>query len=75
MPNSPDDTDTASKTIAGFCRSEGMSLPFYFQLRRRGLGPTELRIGRYVRITPRAHAEWRRERERGNAENVANTTS
>jgi hypothetical protein len=56
--------DDRSKTITQFCRAEQMSRPFYFKLRKRGLGPRELREGRFIRITPEAHAEWRRARER-----------
>jgi hypothetical protein len=55
--------DDRSKTITQFCRAEQMSRPFYFKLRKRGLGPRELREGRFIRITPEAHAEWRRARE------------
>lgn len=51
-----------SLTIAEFCAAERMSRPFYFKLRQRGKGPRELREGRFVRITPEAHAEWRRQR-------------
>jgi hypothetical protein len=53
-----------SKTIDQFCAAEQMSRPYYYVLRRRGLGPRELRNGRFIRITPQAHADWRREYER-----------
>jgi hypothetical protein len=57
------DRDDKSRTIAQFCQLEQMSRPFYFGLRKRGKGPREYREGRFVRITPTAHEEWRRERE------------
>ena len=59
------ETGAHSKTINEFCAAERMSRPFYFKLRRLGKGPRELREGRFVRITPEAHAAWRRARERG----------
>jgi hypothetical protein len=61
-------SDSRSKTIDQFCDAEQMSRPHYFKMRRRGLGPREIRDGRFVRITPEAHAAWRRERERTNTE-------
>jgi hypothetical protein len=67
--------DDASKTINQFCAAEQMSRPHYFNMRRRGLGPREIRDGRFIRITPEAHAEWRRARERsqvGSDKTVAN---
>jgi hypothetical protein len=64
-------SDDRSKTIDQFCRAEQMSRPHYFKMRRRGLGPREIRDGRFIRITPQAHAEWRRARERsGSNENT-----
>jgi hypothetical protein len=52
-----------SKTIDQFCTAEQMSRPKYFKMRKLGLGPNEVRDGRFIRITPEAHAEWRRARE------------
>jgi len=52
-----------SFTIAEFCASEKISRAHYFNLRDRGEGPREMRLGRSVRISPEARAEWRRERE------------
>jgi hypothetical protein len=60
-----------SKTIGQFCATERMSRAKYFKDRAKGRGPREMRDGRWVRISPEAHAEWRRERER---EQVANST-
>jgi hypothetical protein len=56
--------DDCSKTIDQFRRAEQMSRPFYFKLRKRGLGPREIRNGRHIRISPQAHADWRRDCER-----------
>ncbi len=53
--------DQPSKTIGDFCEAESISLPAYFSLRRKGLGPEELRPPgtRIIRITAQAHHEWR----------------
>jgi hypothetical protein len=48
-----------SETIQDFCDSEGMSLSLYYDLRRRGIGPKEMRAGGFVRISPQAHLDWR----------------
>jgi hypothetical protein len=53
----------STKTISEFCELEKLSKPKYFDLRKRGLGPREMRDGRWVRISPEAHADWRRARE------------
>ncbi len=49
-------------TIPEFCARKCISVPFYYVLRKRGLGPREVHLGRAVRITPEAEAEWDRER-------------
>jgi hypothetical protein len=59
-------SDDQSKTIKQFCRAEQMSRPQYYNMKKRGRGPRELRDGRFVRITPQSHAEWRRARENDN---------
>jgi hypothetical protein len=46
-------------TIAQWCEAQKVSLPYYFKLQRKGLGPKTIRIGtRFVRITVEAHREW-----------------
>jgi hypothetical protein len=50
----------ASKTIDEFCEHEKISRAKYYQLRKIGKGPVELRVGGVIRITPQAHAKWRR---------------
>lgn len=52
-----------SYTIEEFCRSEKISRAYYFVLRQRGEAPREMRLGRCVRISPEARADWRRARE------------
>jgi hypothetical protein len=60
MSFSADDEDRRSKTIQQFCFVEGFSKASYYELKRRGLGPDELRPPgtAIVRITPQAHDEW-----------------
>ena len=54
----------ASLTIDGFCDAEHITRPVYYDLRRDGRGPDEMRLGpQVVRITPEAHARWRAARE------------
>ena len=54
-------------TISQFCASVQISKQHYINLRKRGLGPREIRDGRMVRISAEARADWRREMERRSA--------
>lgn len=54
-----------SKTIPHFCASERISRAFYYELKKLGKGPREMRhADGCVRISPEAQRDWRRERER-----------
>jgi predicted DNA-binding transcriptional regulator AlpA len=55
--------DGAVFTVADFCKSEKISRAHYYNLKARGEGPREMRLGKCVRISPEARAAWRRERE------------
>lgn len=46
-------------TIPEFCHDAKISEGHYRLLRDAGLGPKEMRLGRAVRITVEAAAEWR----------------
>jgi hypothetical protein len=50
-----------SMTIDEFCAVENFSKSFYYELKKRDLGPEELRPPgmKLIRITAEAHAEWR----------------
>jgi hypothetical protein len=50
----------ASKTINEFCAHERISRAQYYALKKVGKAPAELRIDGVIRITPQAHARWRR---------------
>ena len=50
-------------TIPEFCRRNSISRAFYYELKKRGLTPREVRdLGRIIRITIEAETEWRAER-------------
>jgi hypothetical protein len=49
-------------SIRQFCDVHGFSIGTFFNLRKRGEGPQEMRAGRRVIITPEAVAAWRRAR-------------
>jgi hypothetical protein len=57
-------TAGASKTIDQFCEAQQISRSHYYNLKRNGKGPREAAVGNVKRITPEAHADWRRDRER-----------
>jgi hypothetical protein len=50
----------ACYSIKTFCRAHHISTAFYFELKLKGLGPREMRIGTRVLITHEAAADWRR---------------
>jgi|GEM_PF-2942416 len=64
--------DIAAFTRREFCAAHRMSESAYFELKRAGRGPREMRLGaRGVRITKEAAAEWRRRMEEIAAEEIA----
>jgi len=58
-----EESSPTAKTIAEFCWRQNISVPLYYQLKKRGLGPVEMRLGNTIRITPEAEAAWRTARE------------
>jgi hypothetical protein len=57
-----------SQTIPQFCSSEGISRAFYYELKKAGKGPREMRhADGCIRISPEARRDWRGERERETA--------
>ena len=59
----PTRTPTALLSIASFCVAHGISQAFYFELRKQGLGPDLMKVGRRVFITHESAARWRQQRE------------
>jgi predicted DNA-binding transcriptional regulator AlpA len=56
------DEQKPSFTIPKWCEKYGITPPTYFDARKRGETPDEVRIGRSVRITVQADAEWNERR-------------
>jgi hypothetical protein len=52
-------------TIPQFCRCHGISVAHYYALRKLGLGPREMVLGRRRLISIEAARDWRGARERG----------
>ena len=50
-------------TIAQFCKRNGICKASYYELRRRGQAPREMRVLSRVKITPEAEAAWREARQ------------
>ncbi|MET2825825.1 transcriptional regulator [Mesorhizobium shangrilense] len=50
-------------SIAGFVARQKISRSSYYNLKAAGLGPREYVVGKLVRISAEAEAEWVRERE------------
>jgi hypothetical protein len=63
--------DNTASTIFEFCRRKKISKAKYFEMRRKGRGPREMRDGRWVRISPESERDWDRELERAVAETTA----
>jgi hypothetical protein len=61
----PGETDLYS--IAEFCRRHSINRSFYFSLRKKGLGPRELRLGKRVFVSKEAARQWVKEREAATA--------
>jgi hypothetical protein len=55
-------------TIAEFCRAHRMSETHYFALKKEGLGPDEMGVGRRRIISFEAATRWRKAREAAAAE-------
>lgn len=56
---------TAAKlalTIAEFCATHNISLPFYYELQKQGRGPRAMVVGRRRLISLEEAKRWREER-------------
>lgn len=58
MPSHDEPRD--SMTVNEFCARNRISKQFYYKLRARGDGPTEMRLGSRVLISKEEAADWRR---------------
>jgi ribosomal protein L1 len=55
--------EPATLTQQGFCEFVGISKSSYFNYRRKGQGPVEMRIGNRVMISKESAANWIKLRE------------
>jgi len=53
----------SAQTIKEFCSDFRMSRSKYYELRRNGLGPVEMKIGCMIRISDKAAEDWQRKCE------------
>jgi hypothetical protein len=51
--------ETEAHSIEMFCRKHGFSVAYYYELRKDGLAPREVTIGRRILITKEDAAAWR----------------
>jgi len=58
-------------SIKEFCEAHSISKETFFKMRHRGIGPTEMRIGRRVLISDESARAWRRAREQAATEATA----
>jgi predicted DNA-binding transcriptional regulator AlpA len=61
--NRTDITGRAAFSISEFCMRNGISYGTFYNLRRRGEGPREMKIGTRRLISVAAEAAWQTERE------------
>jgi hypothetical protein len=55
--------DRGSFSIDEFCHRNGICRATYYNLKKAGKGPREMKVGGQKRVTPAAEADWHRERE------------
>ena len=53
----------AAYTIKTFCQTHGLSPSMFFKMKRLGIGPREMIVGKRRLISVEAAADWRRARE------------
>jgi len=58
-------------SIPEFCQAHGFSRASYFNLKKMGKTPREMRVGARVLISREAAEQWRREREAETASSAA----
>jgi hypothetical protein len=63
LNHTPNKIGSSAMSIDDFCRRQKISVATYYKLKKRGLGPVELRFANIIRITPEAEAAWRTARE------------
>jgi hypothetical protein len=56
------ETERSAFTVNEFCSRNHISRGLYFNMRKAGIGPAEMRIGHVVRVSAEAELEWQRAR-------------
>lgn len=56
-------TPRLALSIPEFCAAHGISVAFFYKLKKQGEGPREMKVGARTLITFESAAEWRRARE------------
>jgi hypothetical protein len=72
---SPAPFQLGAYTIETFCAAHGLSPAMYFKLRKAGLGPDEMEMGRRKGISIESAAKWRRKREAAAKRSLAREAS
>ena len=57
------DANDDSLTISEFCRAEKVCRATFYNLKKAGKAPRLMKVGSHYRVSPEAHAHWRRARE------------
>jgi hypothetical protein len=58
---------TEAYSIAEFCRAHRVSRAFFYVLRKRGEGPTVMKVGKRTLVSAGAAKDWRERMERAAA--------
>jgi hypothetical protein len=53
----------AAQSVTEFCKAHGISCAHFYNLKKRGLAPKTLVVGRRRLVSQEAAAEWRRRME------------
>jgi hypothetical protein len=54
---------TAAYSVSEFCRAHSVSKAFFYNLLKRGEGPTVMRVGKRTLVSEEAAKNWRRRME------------
>jgi len=65
---SPPPAFATAFTVEEFCRAHRISSATYYEMKKAGLGPDEMEVGRRRIISIEAAARWRKAREAAAAE-------
>ena len=55
--------DNKASSVVAFCTEHGISRAHFYNEKKRGRGPTVMKVGKRTLISAEAAAEWRRRME------------